>query len=38
MATRNAQELEYRDVMGIILVMLLTMGIAGGLPLLVQAL
>lgn len=38
MATRNARNLDYRDVVGILVVMLVTMGIAAGLPLLVQAL
>jgi hypothetical protein len=38
MATRNVQEFESRDVLGILVVMFLTMGIAVGLPLLIQAL
>lgn len=38
MATRNVQEFESRDILGILVVMLLTMGIAVGLPLLIQAL
>lgn len=38
MATRNAQNLEYRDIAGILIVMFVTMGIAAGLPLLIQAL
>ena len=38
MATRNVHDIDRRDLPGIVLVMLATMGIAVGLPLLVQAL
>ncbi len=38
MATRNVHDIDRQDLPGIILVMVLTMGIAAGLPLIVQAL
>lgn len=38
MATRTVHDIDRQDLPGIVLVMLLTMGIAAGLPLLVQAL